>query len=114
MCLYALLADTCSTLRKICFELKRLSQEAQSAQDYVKAESYLDTGWRLGQLIAPDQDDVLIVRMVGIAMRKLCLVELQALYKQTNEQAKLIDVEQKIQTVDAQHQALKEQLKQYQ
>ncbi len=47
-------------------------------------------------------------------MRKKILVELQALYEQTNDQNKLIDVQQRIQSVDAQHQALKEQLKQHQ
>jgi len=106
--------SACNTFRKICFELIRLSKEAQSVQDPAKAETYLMTGWRLGELIGPDQEDILIVRMVGIAMRKKSLVELKALYEQTDDQDKLIDVQQKIQAVDAQHQALKEQLKQYQ
>lgn len=106
--------NACANFRKICFELIRLSQEAQSAQDHAKAEDYLMTSWRLGQLVGPDQEDILIIRMVGIAMRKKSLVELKALYEQTNKQDKLIDIEQKIQAVDAQHQALKEQLKQYQ
>ena len=106
--------DTCANFRKICFELKRVSQEAKSLQDFAKAERYLNLAWRLGQIIGPAQEDILIVRMVGIAMRKLSLVELKALYEQTNEQSKLIDIQQKIQTVDAQHQALSDQLKQYQ
>jgi hypothetical protein len=106
--------STCATFRKICFELIRISKEAQSVQDFSKAETYLMTGWHLGELIGPDQEDILIVRLVGIAMRKMSLGELKALYEQTNDQNKLIDAQQKIQTVDAQHQALKEQLKQYQ
>ena len=104
---------TCATIRKICFELVRISKEAQSARDYARAETYLMAGWRLGELIGPDQEDILIVRLAGIAMRKMSLVELKALYEQTNDQSKLINVQQKIQTVDAQHQALAEQLKQY-
>jgi hypothetical protein len=106
--------NTCANFRQICFELKRISDEAMSLQDFAKVESHLNVAWRLGRLIGPDQEDILIVRLAGIAMRKLSLVELKALYEQTNEQGKLIDVQQRIQTVDAQHQALREQLKQHQ
>ncbi len=112
--LMAPIMNTCASFRKICFELIRISKEAQSVQDYAKAETYLMAGWHLGELIGPDQEDILIVRLAGIALRKMSLAELKALYEQTNDQGKLIDVQQRIQTVDAQHQALKEQLKQHQ
>lgn len=104
----------CATLRKISFELSRLSQEAQSAQDYAKAETYLKTSWHLGEVIGSGREDVLIVRLTGIALRKKSLGELKALYEQTDEQSKLIDIHQKLQIVDTQHQTLSEQLKQQQ
>ena len=93
--------DSCSVLRKICFELVRIAKEAIAANDYAGAELHLETVLNFGELVNRDPEAMYIVRLVGITMRKLSLVELESLYEQWNQPDKLNSVREKIRQVDA-------------
>jgi hypothetical protein len=88
------------------FALVERAKEAGSARDYARAETCLTTVVRLGELANRDPNGALIPQLTGIAARKLALQQLKSLYEETNAPAKLIDIELKIQHVDAEHQAL--------
>ncbi len=103
----AIVMPSCATVRQICFELVERAKTAKEAQDYVSAETYLETALHLGELLNRDSEGMLIVQMVGIAARKLSLVQLKALYEEMEAPEKLIATEQKIQQVDAAHQTLR-------
>ncbi len=79
----------CSTVRKLCFELKRLGEEAQASGDLSRAERYFQTCVRLGQHLSRDDHSIVIVRMVGIAVRSIGLGGLEPIYEQTNQTDKL-------------------------
>jgi len=98
---------SCNTVRKICFALVERAKTARAAADYTTAEKDLEAALHLGELLNRDPEGVLIVQLVGIAVRKLALVELKTLYEQMNAPEKLVATEQKIQQVDAAHQAIK-------
>jgi len=98
---------SCNTLRKICFEFVERAKTARSAGDYATAEMHLETALHLGELLNRDPDGMFIVQLVGIAARKLSLVQLKALYEEMDVPGKLVATEQKIQQVDAEHQALR-------
>ena len=100
--------DSCRLVRKICFALVDRAKAARSAGTPAVAERDLETAVHLGELLNRDPDGILIAQLVGIAARKLALVELRTLYEQTDADAKLVATEQKIQQVDAEHQRIKE------
>jgi outer membrane lipoprotein-sorting protein len=104
--LMPIIMDSCSMLRKICFELVRVAKEAIAINDYDKAELHLKTALYFGELVNHDPEAMFIVRLVGIAIRKLSLVQLESLYEQSNQPDKLNSVRQKIQQVDAYHKSL--------
>lgn len=104
--LMPVIMDSCAMLRKICFELVRIAKEAMAANDYAKAELHLETVLHFGELVNRDPEAMYIVRLVGIAMRKLSLIQLESLYEQSNQPDKLNSVRQKIQQVDAYHKSL--------
>ncbi len=84
----------CATLRKICFELKRVGDEAQTSGDLTQAEQCFRACVRLGQCLPEGTDSMAIVRMVGIAMRAMGLKGLESLYEQTSQTEKLEAVQQ--------------------
>jgi len=98
--------DSCAVLRKISFELVRIAKEAVATNDYAKAELHFETVLHFGELVNRDPEAIYIIRLVGIAMRKLSLVQLESLYEQWNQPDKLNSVRQKIQQVDAYHKSL--------
>jgi len=104
--LMPIIMDSCAMLRNICFELVRIAKEAVAANDYAKAELHLETALHFGELVNRDPEAMYIVRLVGIAMRKLSLVQLESLYAQSNQPDKLNSVREKIQQVDAYHKSL--------
>jgi hypothetical protein len=104
--LMPIVLDSCSQLRKICLALVDRAKQARSAQDYAKAEVHLTTALHLGELANRDPEGMFIVQLVGIAARKLSLVQLKSLYEEMNAPEKLVVTEQKIQQVDADHQRL--------
>ncbi|MBN1805253.1 MAG: hypothetical protein JW837_08390 [Sedimentisphaerales bacterium] len=104
--LMPIIMDSCSVLREICFELVRIAKEAIATNDYAKAELHLETAQSFGELVNRDLEAMYIVRLVGIAMRKLSLVELESLYEQWNQPDKLNSVREEIQQVDAYHKSL--------
>ena len=68
---------------------------------------FVATALHLGELLNRDPEGMFIVQLVGIAARKLALVQLKALYEEMNAPEKLVTTEQKIQEVDALHQTLR-------
>ena len=98
--------DSCSVLREICFELVRIAKAAIATNDYAKAELHLETALSFGELVNRDLEAMYIVRLVGIAMRKLSLMELKSLYEQWNQPDKLNSIREKIQQVDAYHKSI--------
>ena len=99
--------NSCSQLRKICFALVEKAKQARSTQHYAEAETCLRTALHLGELANRDPEGMFIVQLVGIAARKLSLVQLKSLYEEMNASEKLVATEQQIQQVDAAHQALR-------
>ncbi len=99
--LMPIIMDSCAMLRKICFELVRIAEEAMATNDYAGAELHLETVLNFGELVNRDPEAMYIVRLVGITMRKLSLGKLESLYKQWNQTDKLNSVRQKIRQVDA-------------
>jgi hypothetical protein len=98
---------SCNQLRKMCFELVERAKAARSEKDYAAAERYLDTAVHLGELLTRDPEGIFIGQLTGIAVRKLGLVQLKALYEEMGASEKLVATEQKIQEVDAAHQAIR-------
>lgn len=104
--LMPIIMDSCSVIRQICFELVRIAKEAIASNDYARAELYLETALNFGELVNRNPEAMYIVRLVGIAMRKLSLVQLESLYEQWNQPDKLSSVRQNIQQVDAYHKSI--------
>ena len=99
---------SCSVVRKMCFALVDRAKAARAAGDQAAAERDLEAAVHLGELLNREPDGILIAQLVGIAARKLALVELEGLYEKMNAAEKRVSTEQKIQQVDAEHQAIKE------
>jgi outer membrane lipoprotein-sorting protein len=97
---------SCKFIRQICFELVERSNTARSAEEYATAETHLEAGLQLGELLNRDPEGIVIAQLVGIAARKLTLVQLKELYEEIDAPEKLVATEQEIQEVDAAHQAL--------
>jgi len=98
---------SCSQVRKMCFALMERAETSRSDKDYAAAERCLNTALHLGELLTRDPEGVLIVHLAGIAARKLSLGQLKALYEEMKAPEKLVATQQKIQDVDAAHQAIK-------
>jgi hypothetical protein len=60
--------------KNICFELKRLGHEAQTARDLTRAAQYFQTCVQLRERLSQGTDSMVIVRMVGIAAQSMGLV----------------------------------------
>jgi len=98
----------CSVIRKICFELRRLGQEAHASGDLSKAEHCFLTSLRLGQCLSGDPDAMVIVRMVGIAAQSVGLGSLAPLYEQTNQTEKQQAVQQQKDRLQAELNAVRQ------
>jgi outer membrane lipoprotein-sorting protein len=103
--------DSCKFIRQICFELVERAKTARSAEEYATAETQLEAGLHLGELLNRDPEGIVIAQLVGIAVRKLALVRLKELYEEMDAPEKLVAAEQRIQEVDAAHQALVRKLR---
>jgi hypothetical protein len=103
----AVVMKSCSVVRKICFALVDRAKAARAEGDHTTAEKALEAAVRLGELLNREPDTTLIAQLVGIAARKLALVQLKALYEEMNAAEKRVSTEQKIQQVDAEHQTIK-------
>lgn len=102
----ATVMNSCSVVRKICFESVERAKTARLAGDHAVAERHLESALHLGELLNRDPEGIFIAQLVGIAARKLALVQLKALYEEMDTPEKLVTTEQKIQQVDAEHQRL--------
>jgi len=91
----SIVMPSCAQVRKMCFAL-------------VERARYLETALHLGELLNRDPEGILIVHLVGIAARKVALGQLKALYEEMNAPEKVVTTQQKIQEVDAAHQAIKQ------
>jgi hypothetical protein len=60
-----------------------------AAQDYERAEGHFEAVLQLGKLLAPDPESMIIVRLLGIAVRERGLNEMINLYTAMNDQEKL-------------------------
>lgn len=103
----SIVMPSCAQVRKMCFALVERATMARSAKDYAAAERYLETALHLGELLNHDPEGILIVHLTGIATRKVALGQLKALYEEMNAPEKVVTTQQKIQEVDAAHQAIK-------
>ncbi len=102
---------TSGMLRKIAGEIRTMGQTAISAKDYEKAGRDFEALLRLGKLLNRDQDNMLIVRLVGIAVQKLALNEQVSLYTETKNQEKVEAAEKQLQALDAESKRIKNNLK---
>jgi hypothetical protein len=102
---------TSGTIRKIAKEIRTMGQTATSARDYEKAERHFEALLQFGKLLNRDQDNMLIVRLVGIAVQKLALNEQVGLYTETNNQEKLEAAKKQLQELNAESERIKNNLK---
>jgi hypothetical protein len=97
----------CSTVRTLCFELKRLGEAAQASGDISRAERCFKACVRLGQHLSRDDDSMVIVRITGIAVQGIGLGGLEPIYEQTNQTDKLEAVQTHKRTLQNQTNAIK-------
>ncbi len=102
--------STASTFRKIARHVQAMAQTAISAKDYEKAERYFEAVLQLGKLLTRDADNMLIVRLVGIAVQKLALKEMVGLYTKTNNQVKVEAAENQLQALKTESERIKKNL----
>ena len=88
-----------------------MGQTAISAKDYEKAGRCFEALLQLGKLLNRDLDNMLIVRLVGIAVQKLALKEQVGLYTETNNQEKVKAAEKQLQALNAESERIKNNLK---
>ena len=99
------------TIRKITRQVQAMGQKATSAKDYEKAGRYFEAVLQFGKLLIREPDNMLIVRLVGIAVQKLALKEQVGLYTETNNQEKVEAAEKQLQELNAESERIKNNLK---
>jgi hypothetical protein len=97
-----------SKIRGLSKEVIRLGQEAQAAGDPEVAELYFTTSLALGRQLDPSPDRMLIVRLMGIGIKKLSLTELARLYEQTDQSEKATQVQTQLEEINREHQVIKD------
>ncbi|MHC4131104.1 MAG: hypothetical protein ACYSSP_07930 [Planctomycetota bacterium] len=98
---------TSTTIRQITYELVALGEDAESSEDYEKAEHYFSTGIRFGKLIGQNKDAMIIVRLVGIAAAKKSLDEIINLYTKTGQQEKLQKAQNQFEALEEEAEKIK-------
>ena len=86
-----------------------MGQAAAADQDYEEAERYFEAALQLGQLLARDQESMVIVRLVGISVQKVVLNEMISLHKTTNNRNKLQVAEKQLRMAEAEGDKIKEE-----
>jgi outer membrane lipoprotein-sorting protein len=102
---------TSGTIRKIAGEIRTMGQTAISTKDYEKAGRYFEALLQLGKLLNRNPDNMLIVRLVGIAVQKLALKEQVGLYTKTKNQEKVKAAEKQLQALNTESERIKNNLK---
>jgi len=92
-------------------QIWNLARTARSERDYQKAELCLETSLNLGRLINRNPEGILAAQSVGLSIRRKSLDEMMILYKETNRQGKLQQVEEEIRKVDAERESFRENIK---
>lgn len=100
-----------SQLRGLVREIWNLARTARSSRNYKKAELCLESSLNLGRLINRNPEGILAAQSVGLSIRRKSLDEMMILYKETNRQEKLQQVEEKIRKVDAERESFRENIK---
>ncbi|MFQ6036271.1 MAG: hypothetical protein ACE5NM_10575, partial [Sedimentisphaerales bacterium] len=103
--------ETAKQLRGPVRKLWEMAQTARSNKDYRKAELCLETALNLGKLINRNPEGVAVAQTLGFSIRRKSLDEMAELYKVTNQQNKLQEVQKQIQEVDAERKSFLEGLK---
>jgi len=88
-------------------EMIDLGKKARTAKDADKAEKHFTATEGLGQLLDRNPDQMLIVRLVGIAVQKLALTELSGLYEERGQSEKLKAVREKLSGVEDEQSKIK-------
>lgn len=102
---------TSGMIRKIARQVQAMGQTAMSAKDYEKSGRHFEALLQFGKLLNRDPDNMLIVRLVGIAVQKLALNEQVSLYTETKNQEKVEAAEKQLQALDAESERIKNNLK---
>jgi hypothetical protein len=102
---------TSATIRKIAREIRTMGKTAMSAKNYEKAGRYFETVLQFGRLLNRDPDNMLIVRLMGMAVQKLALNEQVGLYTETKNKEKVEAAEKQLQALNAESERIKNNLK---
>lgn len=100
-----------STMRKIAKEALALGRVSVKGQNYEGAERYFDAALQLGKLLDRDPERMLIVRLVGLTVKRLALKEMINFYTTTNNQKKLQVAENRLRTAEAEVDKIKKQVR---
>ncbi len=101
----------CGAVKDMGYEVVRLGQEAVLNRDYAKAERYLESGLQLGKLLTRNPDGMVIVRLVGMSVKKKTLTAMIDLYTATNNKEKLQSVNEQLKAVNAEIEEVKNKAK---
>lgn len=101
---------TAATVRKIVHEILNLGQAAVAVQNYKGAEQHFEAALQLGKLLARDPESMIIVRLVGIATKKVALNEMISLYATMNAQEELQAAERQLRAAEAEGDRIKKKV----
>ena len=97
----------CAVVKQIARGIREKAGPMIEARQYDKAEPILKAGEQLGRLLTNDSERMIIVRLVGIAVQKMMLDDLGKLYEAQGKADLLQKARQRLQTVQAEGDAIK-------
>jgi outer membrane lipoprotein-sorting protein len=96
------LDSSLAQVKGIVKEVYARGMQAVGEKDYREAEKYFQSAVMLGRMLNHEKRQVMIVRLVGIAIEKKILKGMIELYSQSGDEKKLGDVKVELAKVDAQ------------
>ncbi len=98
-----------ATVRQIARALLEQARQHAETQSFDRAIKDLRIGQNLGKLLSDNPDGMIIVRLVGIAVQKLCLQEMVSIYETIDSVEKLEDVKAQLLAVQSLGDEIKKQ-----
>lgn len=96
--------------RALARKLVESGAQARTAKQPDKAEKYFTAAIGLGGTLDHDPEQMLIVRMVGIAIQKLAIPPLQDLYKEQGQAEKVKDLQDRSSRLDEEHAKIRQEV----
>ncbi len=101
---------TASTMRKIVKETLAIGKAAMANRNYKDAEQHFNAALQLGGLLSRNPESMVMVRLVGVAIKKVGLNEMINLYGTTNDNGKLQETKKQLRIAEAEGDKIKKQV----